>query len=62
MRATFNVDLFESTEQWYRIYATNSVGESPASEVRGNETDEGAIPGVPLTLAGIFEHRRRRWC
>ena len=45
-----NVDLFESTEQWYRIYATNSVGESPASEVRGDETDEGVIPAAPLNL------------
>ena len=45
-----NVDLFENNEQWYRVYASNSVGESPASEIRGDKTDEGAIPTAPLNL------------
>ena len=45
-----DVDLFESTAQWYRVYATNSVDESPASEVRGDKTAEGAIPTAPRNL------------
>ena len=45
-----NVDLFENNEQWYRVYASNSIGESPASEIRGDKTDEGTEPTMPLNL------------
>ena len=42
--------LNESTERWYRVYSTNSVGESPASEVRSGETAAGDIPAEPTNL------------
>ena len=45
-----HVDLFENTEQFYRVYASNAVGESPASEIRGDKTDEGKIPTAPQDL------------
>lgn len=38
--------LLESTERWYQVYAKNSVGESPASEIRSGETAAGVIPAV----------------
>ena len=43
-------ELLESTQRWYRIYATNSVGEGPASEVRSGTTAEGIIPTAPTNL------------
>ena len=43
-------ELLESTQRWYQIYATNSVGEGPASEVRSGTTAEGIIPTLPTNL------------
>ena len=46
------MDLFENTAQFYRVYASNAVGESPASEIRGDKTDEGVIPDCATKTCG----------
>ena len=52
-------DLFENTERFYRIYAMNSVDESPASEERSGKTAEGDVPAGSATRESRYYHRRR---
>ena len=54
-------DLLENTKRWYRIYATNSVGESPASEVRHQTTGEGSIPALPPNLRAALNPAGEMW-
>ena len=54
-------ELLESTERWYRIYATNSVGEGSASEVRSGTTAEGTMPTRPTSLRVGLNPAGKMW-
>ena len=53
--------LQESTERFYRVYATNAEGESAASGSPSLTTAEGFIPGEPAFLRAGLNRAGRIW-
>jgi hypothetical protein len=54
-------DLLESSKRWYRVYASNSVGESDASNSPSATTAAGRIPTVPQNLRAGLNPSGRMW-
>ena len=54
-------DLLEDTKLWYRVYATNSVGESKASNTDSASTAAGRIPTMPENIRAGLNPAGRMW-
>lgn len=54
-------DLLESSKRWYRVYASNSVGESDASNSPSATTAVGRIPTAPQNLRAGLNPAGRMW-
>lgn len=54
-------NLLESTKRWYQVYASNSVGESDASNGPSATTAVGRIPTVPQNLRAGLNPAGRMW-
>ena len=53
-----HVDLFENTEQFYRVYASNCGRREPGVRNPRRQDGRGGYPDCATKLAGSFEHRR----